>query len=450
SLGGSASAQPASGGLPPGEGFDWERLGTPAFDADYLTFAPDGSLWSAGVSIHYASATYVYDDAADTWRDTTSLTSAPDDLAFLGPDTLLVRFNNDINRSVDGGETWEDTYDAGGEELLHVVPLGVRRSGGRVFTTARHRYTNGLAYSTDRGRRFTESVYDSSLFGTRDIRAWTALAVTRGPHAGRVLMGGIHGIATSDDGGESFRPSALWSLYHYGTGEIAEGEGPDGQPRLFSIMTDTTHPYKLATHSDDGGETWSAPVSLPEPQDGVGDRGGLVWLGPAGQPRSVLAILPRGHIYRTDDGGGSWSLVGRAPVPEGYDRVREAVLDAEGRLIVSAARNGTVVNGVFRTVEPVPVASASAPPTVPDLSLAVEPNPSTSRTAVRWRQASAGAARVSVFDARGREVLVVADGHCPSGEHRMEVDASGLAGGVYVVRVVTPGGTASGRLSVVR
>ncbi|HIL57536.1 MAG TPA: T9SS type A sorting domain-containing protein, partial [Rhodothermales bacterium] len=83
-------------------------------------------------------------------------------------------------------------------------------------------------------------------------------------------------------------------------------------------------------------------------------------------------------------------------------------------------------------------------------TLAVEPNPSAGRAAVRWRQASSGAARVSVLDARGREVLVVSDSYRPSGEHRIELDASGLAPGAYVVRVVTPGGTASGRLSVVR
>ena len=36
------------------------------------------------------------------------------------------------------------------------------------------------------------------------------------------------------------------------------------------------------------------------------------------------------------------------------------------------------------------------------------------------------------------------------GEHRVEVDVTGLAVGAYVVRVVTPGGTASGRLALVR
>ncbi|HIG74694.1 MAG TPA: T9SS type A sorting domain-containing protein, partial [Bacteroidetes bacterium] len=99
-----------------------------------------------------------------------------------------------------------------------------------------------------------------------------------------------------------------------------------------------------------------------------------------------------------------------------------------------------------------PAVSGEAGPPEPagDLTLVVEPNPATRRAAVRWRQASAGSARVSVFDARGREVLVLADSYRPSGEHRIEVEASGLGPGAYVVRVVTPGGTASGRLALVR
>ena len=80
----------------------------------------------------------------------------------------------------------------------------------------------------------------------------------------------------------------------------------------------------------------------------------------------------------------------------------------------------------------------------------MEPNPSAHQTAVRWRQASAGSARVSVLDARGREVLVVSESFRQPGEHRMEVNASGLAAGTYVVRVVTPSGTASARLALVR
>lgn len=449
SVAGSAQDLP----LPAGDGFTWERLGTPPFDANFLTVAPDGSLWSGGVSIEHESAMYVYDEDADTWRDTTALPGAPDNLAFLGPDTLLVRYANSVRLSADSGQTWEVTYRSGGQEILLVAPLGLPHSGGRVLARGNDRHnphTEGLAYSTDRGASFTESVYDPALFGTDDIRAWTALVVTRGPHAGRVLMGGIHGIAYSDDGGESFQPSSLWALYRYGAGEIAEGEGPEGQPRLFAITTDATRAYEHVTYSDDGGATWSELVTIPEPRDGVGDDGELVWLGPAGQPRSVLAVLPRGHIYRTDDGGGSWSVAGRAPFDSSAVRVTEAYVDEVGRLVVSTPHLAGPVHGVFRTVEPLPVASTTEVPASPRLGVTVEPNPATGRAVVRWEQSEAGTAWITVHDVRGREVFAVADGPRSAGEQSAEVDTSVLAPGVYLVRVVTEAGEARARLTVAR
>ena len=87
-----------------------------------------------------------------------------------------------------------------------------------------------------------------------------------------------------------------------------------------------------------------------------------MWLGPVGQPRSVLAVLPRGHVWRSDDAGEAWALVGRAPVAQTSAVVWEALLDGEGRLIVVAPHNGSPVNGVFRTAAPIPVAAEAEPP----------------------------------------------------------------------------------------
>ena len=150
--------------------------------------------------------------------------------------------------------------DGGGEEPRTRTsstspPSGSPSPAAAIFIAEADIHGLGLAYSTDRGRRFRPSVYDPALFGDESIRVWVVAALTRGPHAGRVLQGGINGLAYSDDGGESFRPSALWARARYGCGEIVEGEGPEGQPRLFAVVTDTTLPYENVTHSDDGGAT---------------------------------------------------------------------------------------------------------------------------------------------------------------------------------------------------
>ena len=57
---------------------------------------------------------------------------------------------------------------------------------------------------------------------------------------------------------------------------------------------------------------------------------------------------------------------------------------------------------------------------------------------------------MSVFDARGREVAVVASGARGAGEHVFALDTSPLAAGVYVVRAVVGETVASGRFVVMR
>ena len=297
-------SQGAAQMLPPGAGFEWEPLGVPSFDGRLLAVSWEGEYWSAGSDLDHPSGNYRYDEPTDTWMRVTSLLTESKSIAFLGPDTLLVQDFPRIKRSDDGGETWRGEYRAGSNRVLYAVPLSLPVSGGLVLTDIRGG-TDGLAYSLDRGRTFAPGAYDPALFGTDDIRAWTVRAVTRGGHAGRLVQGGIHGVALSDDGGRTWRPSGLWELFRYGVIEVGEVVGPEGQPRLLAELGDSTLPHGRVAYSDDGGETWSTPVALPDAQDGgVGYGGGLfVPLAPVGLPRSVVAVMARGYVYRTDDGG---------------------------------------------------------------------------------------------------------------------------------------------------
>lgn len=63
---------------------------------------------------------------------------------------------------------------------------------------------------------------------------------------------------------------------------------------------------------------------------------------------------------------------------------------------------------------------------------------------------AAGPVEVAVFDALGRRVVTLAEGVLGEGEHTLRWNASGVALGVYVVRVVAGGGTRATRVSVVR
>ena len=83
------------------------------------------------------------------------------------------------------------------------------------------------------------------------------------------------------------------------------------------------------------------------------------------------------------------------------------------------------------------------------LTLALYPNPSVGRVTVDFAVPSPDHARVSVYDALGREVAVLHDGPV-SGQLVAAVEAGRLAPGTYVVRAVTPVYVLTRTLSVVR
>ena len=75
-----------------------------------------------------------------------------------------------------------------------------------------------------------------------------------------------------------------------------------------------------------------------------------------------------------------------------------------------------------------------------ELSLsAPSPNPTRGSARVAFSLAEAGAARLSVVDALGREVAVLADGELSAGAHEATFDTARLPAGVYVVRLAAGG-----------
>lgn len=78
------------------------------------------------------------------------------------------------------------------------------------------------------------------------------------------------------------------------------------------------------------------------------------------------------------------------------------------------------------------------------------PNPAAGAITVRWALPEASAVRVSVFDALGREVRVLADGESAAGGFAARIPAGALATGAYIVRLSTGSETRIARLTVVR
>lgn len=139
--------------------------------------------------------------------------------------------------------------------------------------------------------------------------------------------------------------------------------------------------------------------------------------------------------------------------------------DALVRLRSSAAFRGAIaasaieISGGVSVVEhgaPALALTASVPApttsalTAPEAGMVVAPNPVRDAAIVTFALAEGGAVRLAVLDALGREVAILAEGALRAGEHSVRLDAADLPAGVYVLRLTTPTGTSTRRLTRVQ
>lgn len=78
------------------------------------------------------------------------------------------------------------------------------------------------------------------------------------------------------------------------------------------------------------------------------------------------------------------------------------------------------------------------------------PNPFNPGTTIRWVMDAPAQIRLSVHDALGREVIRLADGLERAGSHQAWFDATGLASGVYVVKLQTDSQVVTRRILLVK
>ena len=130
-----------------------------------------------------------------------------------------------------------------------------------------------------------------------------------------------------------------------------------------------------------------------------------------------------------------------------FGAFRAEVQSLQGQGVLTAGQASVLVGLVDAVAAAVasPCSVAGAPPVsaaavaAPE-GLSVWPNPSAGRVAVAFTVEAASAVRLSVVDALGREVAVLADGPVDAGAHRAELDGSSWPAGVYLVRLATADG----------
>lgn len=130
---------------------------------------------------------------------------------------------------------------------------------------------------------------------------------------------------------------------------------------------------------------------------------------------------------------------------EGENRNDFALQGAEAAIFLRAVVS---YDPDLPVVDPVGVGSL---PAAADIVLEQNwPNPFNPSTTLSYRLDERQAVRLSVCDALGREVAVLADGMMDAGRQQVSFDASDLPGGMYVARLVAGGRTLARKMLLLK
>ena len=197
-----------------------------------------------------------------------------------------------------------------------------------------------------------------------------------------------------------------------------------------------------------GGRVSVSYVPANRGASDVGDYEAAYFLAPPNSRPADWILLERetlGGLDAGDDEDESEQVTVPSSITPGqYGFV--IVLDDRNLVAESIETNNDYGFGLDVTA---PVSGESAPDAAAR-GLHANPNPAGASVRFTYTLAAPADVRLAVFDALGREVAVVAAGAQRAGTHSASFDASALPPGVYVVRLVTPAGTAAATLTVAR
>ncbi|WP_420455910.1 DUF1501 domain-containing protein [Rubrivirga sp.] len=288
------------------------------------------------------------------------------------------------------------------------------------------------------GLRYRDAVYQASQAGENDGEAG---------YPGGGLASSLASVARLIKGG---LPSRIYAVSIGGFD--THSDQLDRQPGLLREIAESVRAFTADLGADAGrvltmtfsefGRTISQngaagtdhAEASPMLVFGGGVGGGLYGDGPG----SVLDSLPNNQ--------------NALPMSVDFRRVYASVL-AEW-FGMSGADTADVLGGGFEPLaglveSPFTVDAAPAPP-ADGLRLSVAPNPVAGRARIAVTLDAPALATVEVADVGGRTVRVLHDRALAAGDHAIAFDSAGLAAGLYLVRLRTPGASRTVTVTVVR
>jgi ligand-binding sensor domain-containing protein len=363
----------------------------------------------------------------------TALSTGSGGLVFAGS------FAYGVFRSVDRGKSWMEADSGVTSRAINSLLIG---PNGEVFVATQH----GVFKSVDNGESWTES--DTGI-----TTKWTFdLCLAPGGRLFAATNGG--GLFVSLDTGATWQPSgegviapSIRKVVCGPNGTMYAGCYPGGLYRspdigahwqllsavfgqyesVRTVSADTSGHVAAATDfslkcSDDNGVNWS-PVTYAFPYS--------LWTVFLDLSGHLYQSTGAGKVYRSDDFGTTWSDFSSGLPVNGLAISSFAVGD-DGHIF---AGTGT---GVFRSIGPT-VATVHAIIEPPRSSTLAQnfPNPFNPVTEIEYSIGGNGATgggvevQLLVYDALGRRVATLVDAREAPGQHKVTLDGSRFASGVY-------------------
>lgn len=227
-----------------------------------------------------------------------------------------------------GVDRWTPLGPDGGAVTALAVPSGGR---GPVFAGTE---TAGVLVSRDGGSSWQPA--RAGLPSGQPIRF-----LTSGGRNGQLLFAVIDAtVWASEDGGRSWKPRRMPSLV-YGNGEIGSGivafaASPDGRTLFLGCRNPGSE--QSVFRSTDGGRTWKR---IDTRFGEVLDKLGPIAIAPSAPNRVYTAVQDSGGlILRSNDNGGTWSVVGSPAGAGAYDT--KLVVDPRDENVLYLAYGNTV------------------------------------------------------------------------------------------------------------
>lgn len=357
------------------------------------------SLYGWAVGDNYNDASIVHTtDGGQTWMvQPTNPPSSLEGVFFLDHFRgWTVGFSGRLFRTVDGGQTW----------LYYMIPDFYPVYQDVYFLDSLNGWAAGqsesIVHSTDGG--VTWSVQHSN--GSTEFHDVYFADTSNG------WVVGESEIWRTTNGGESWTPQfsnadiflLQASFVNPWTGWAAGGDFSEG-PASGAILKTT-----------DGGQNW-----VQDERDYPYFRGIEFFNHQIG-----WAIRPTYELYRTLDGGETWT-----PIPTGTDNWIGALSFGAVNKVWAVGDNGTILH----LTDTITTANDYFIPHPSSFILSIFPNPFNSSTRLSYDIPRNGQVNLAVYDLTGRLVQTLEDRVIPQGQHTLIFDGSALPSGVYFVRL---------------